>query len=133
MQEAPRKKTTIPQAMAGDQLKTATRQQDDLWIIDFVGDITKFADQEIDSAYRQIADQSLLFALNFSGCDYINSAGIAVIISLITQARRKGQRVLAYGLNPHYEKLFYMVGLTDYLETCASEADAVQKATALKQ
>ncbi|MBN1887516.1 MAG: STAS domain-containing protein [Thermoflexales bacterium] len=110
---------------------TQVRQLAAVWIIDFVGDITKFADQEIQEAYRQIPEQSELFALNFSRCDYINSAGIAVIISLITQARRKKQHVMAYGLTSHYHKLFYMVGLSDYVEICNNESEVIEKATAL--
>ncbi len=119
---------TAPPIAAAGQMATQVRQIAGVWIVDFAGDITKFADQEIQGAYRQIPDQGKLFALNFSHCDYINSAGIAVIISLITQARRKKQRVMAYGLTSHYHKLFYMVGLSDYVEIYNNESEIIEKA-----
>lgn len=108
-----------------------TRQSAGVWIINLTGDITKLADQEIQEAYRQIPNWVKSFAMNFSHCDYINSAGIAVIVSLITQARRKGQRVMVYGLSSHYHKLFYMVGLSDYVEIYDDESDLMAKAGAL--
>jgi len=40
--------------------------------------------------------------------------------------------VLAFGLNEHYEKLFYMVGLSDYLEIHPGESEAIKKASTLK-
>lgn len=127
--DAQPKRRLVAQAAPADQIKTAVRQQGGVWLIDFIGDLTTFADQDIHNAYRQIPDSCTAFVLNFSQCEYINSAGIAVIISLITQTRRKGQQVMAYGLSPHYQKLFYMVGLSDYLEIVANEAQAVEKAS----
>ena len=116
---------------AGEQITTQVRQQANAWVVDFIGDLTKFAEQEVQNAYQQIPEQHSLFVLNFSQCEYINSAGIAVIISLITRARRKKQQVLAYGLSSHYHKLFYMVGLSDYIEICAGESEAIAKANNL--
>jgi anti-sigma B factor antagonist len=129
MQEAHKRERVITSpTVAADQITTQTRQLANVWIVDVIGDLTKFADQEVQEAYERIPEKQDLFALNFSQCDYINSAGIAVIISLITMARRKKQRVLAHGLSPHYHKLFYMVGLSDYMEICNSEAEVLEKA-----
>lgn len=102
-----------------------------MWIIDFIGDLTSFAEREIDKAYVQLADECVLFVLNFSKCEYINSAGIAAVIGLITRTRRKPQHVLACGLSDHYQKLFFMVGLTDYIEICQDESEAIKKAATL--
>lgn len=124
-QEAPKKRRP-----AFNPLQTTLRQQAGVWIIDFVGDLTTFADQEVQKAYQLIPAACAAFVLNFSQCEYINSAGIAVIISLITQTRRKEQSVAAYGLTTHYEKLFYMVGLSDYLDIYADERVAVEKTLA---
>lgn len=116
---------------AAEQIQTVIHQQANVWIIDFIGDLTTFAEQEIHNAYEQIPDTCTAFVLNFSQCEYINSAGIAVIISLITLTRRKEQSVLAFGLSSHYQKLFYMVGLSDYLVICPSEPEAITRAATL--
>lgn len=128
-----KRRPAVPQPVAADQIQTAVRQQGAVWILDFIGDLTTFADEQVQTAYGQIPGACTAFILNFSQCEYINSAGIAVIISLITQTRRRGQKVLAYGLSAHYQKLFYMVGLSDYLEVHASEPEAVEKAAVLIQ
>ena len=52
--------------------------------------------------------------MNFSGVDYVNSAGIAVIIGILIEARNASQRVMVTGLTPHYQKIFSMMGLSDY-------------------
>jgi anti-anti-sigma factor len=126
-----KRRPIMPPPAAADQIQTLVRQQDSVWIIDFIGDLTTFADQQVQSAYGQIPQTCIAFVLNFSQCEYINSAGIAVIISLITQTRRRNQKVLACGLSAHYQKLFYMVGLSDYLQVYASEPEAVEKVAAL--
>jgi len=110
-----------------EELKTTVRQQDGMAVIQFTGDVTTFAEDVVQNAYQQVSRSGVEnIALDFTACEYINSAGIAVIIGVVTEARRKGQGVYAYGLSSHYQKLFRMVGLTDYISICASEAEALQ-------
>jgi anti-anti-sigma factor len=120
-----------PLPASGDQTQARIRRLDGVWIIDFIGDLTTFADQQVNTAYQQIPNECQAFGINFTQCDYINSAGIAVIINLATQTRRNNQHVVVYGLSSHYQKLFHMVGLSDYLITCDSEADAAERIVAI--
>ncbi|MDN5344343.1 MAG: hypothetical protein PWQ18_454 [Clostridia bacterium] len=54
--------------------------------------------------------------LDFGAVDYINSAGIALLINLLRQARSRGGELRARGLSEHYRKIFRMVGLAEYIE-----------------
>lgn len=115
----------------GEELKTTIRRQNGLAIIQFTGDVTTFAEDVVQNAYRQVSQGGTSnIALDFTACEYINSAGIAVIIGVVTEARRKGQEVYAFGLSAHYQKLFRMVGLTDYIAICASESEALSRISA---
>lgn len=114
-----------------EELKTTIRQHNGLAIIQFTGDVTTFAEEVVQDAYREASRASVRnIALDFTACEYINSAGIAVVISVVTEARRKGHGVYAFGLSSHYQKLFRMVGLTDYIAICESEADALKRIAA---
>lgn len=113
-----------------EELKTSIRQNNSLAVIQFIGDVTTFAEDVVQDAYQQATRAGgKHIGLDFTACEYINSAGIAVIIGVVTEARRKGQNVYAFGLSSHYQKLFRMVGLTDYIEICETEAAALERIT----
>jgi anti-anti-sigma regulatory factor len=57
--------------------------------------------------------------------DYINSSGIALVIQLLIEAKTTGQKVLAFGLSPHFVKVFTMVGITKYAGLYPSLAEAM--------
>lgn len=95
-------------------------------VLDLHGDVTMYAEAELTRAYRAAsADTTRAIILNFAGTEYINSAGIAIIISLLTEARAAGVTLVICGLNSHYQKIFRMVGLTQYAEIFDNEASAV--------
>ena len=111
-----------------EKLEARVRHVNNLAIIEFSGDVTTFAEDVVQNAYRDATrDGGHTIAIDFSACEYINSAGIAAIIGVVTEARRQGRRMLVFGLSPHYQKIFRMVGLVDYVEMCATEAEALQR------
>jgi anti-sigma B factor antagonist len=54
--------------------------------------------------------------LDFGDVDYINSTGIALIVGLLAQARARRARVSALGLTPHYQHIFEITRLSDFIE-----------------
>jgi len=111
-----------------DKLDVSVRRQSGLPIVQFNGDVTTFAEDIVQNAYRDVTREGgRNMGLDFGSCNYINSAGIAVIIGMVTEARRQSRRVLVFGLSPHYQKIFRMVGLADYVEICATEDEALQR------
>jgi anti-anti-sigma factor len=116
-----------------DKLELRVRRQDNLAIVQFHGDVTTFAEDMVQNAYREVAREGgRNLALDFSMCNYINSAGIAVIIGVVTEARRQGRRILVFGLSSHYQKIFRMVGLADYVEICVTEDEALGRVKPLE-
>ncbi|MDZ7266830.1 MAG: STAS domain-containing protein [candidate division KSB1 bacterium] len=101
------------------------RLEDKLAILDFTGDVTSLAERKIVAAYERANTQKLrCLLLNFSGVGYINSAGMSIIITLLGRAQQQNLTLKAFGLSPHFQKIFAMVGLLKYIPHFASEAEA---------
>lgn len=112
--------------MLEDELKVSMRTRESASIIDLEGDVTTFAEEKINAAYKQVsANGATQILLNFRQSDYINSAGIAILIGIVTEVNRKGQRLAVSGLSPHFQKIFRMVGLAQYAEIYQSEDEAI--------
>jgi len=86
-------------------------------IIHLVGDVTTFAEKEINNAYNSASkDGCSNIIFNFRENDYINSAGIAILIGVVTEARKRNQRLMMAMPSSHFQKIFRMVGLTQYAD-----------------
>jgi anti-anti-sigma factor len=106
-------------------LQTHVREVPRLVVIDLVGEITAFAEDELTRAYHQAAQRDAQhILLNFGDVDYLNSAGIATVIAIISQARQSGKRLMFTGLSSHYRLIFEIMGLTNYVPLFESEEAA---------
>jgi anti-anti-sigma factor len=113
--------------MLEDELNVTTRERDGVAVIDLVGDVTTFAEEKINAAYREVTNRNARYVLlNFRQNDYINSAGIAILIGIVTEVNRNNQKLAVSGLSSHFQKIFRMVGLAQYAEIYQDEDEAVQ-------
>ncbi len=98
-----------------------------LAVIDLHGEINGFAEAALNAAYAEAEAQNpAAIMLNFSDVDYINSTGIALIVGLLAQARRSHRRLITCGLSPHYEEIFRITRLADFMTIYADEAAALK-------
>ena len=67
--------------------------------------------------------------LDFTGVDYINSTGIALIVGILGRARAEGRRVAAAGLTEHYQHVFAITRLSDFIDVYDDVRSAVDDAT----
>lgn len=96
-------------------------------IIDLQGELNSFAEPALNEAYGAAeAHQPEAILLNFSAVDYINSTGIALIVALLARARRANRPLLSYGLDEHYEEIFRITRLADFIGVHPDEASALQ-------
>ncbi len=99
--------------------------------MDFPRDVTAQTRETAYDAYNMLARAKVrAIGFNFEESDYLNSAGIGLIISLVEDAVQAERSVYAWGLSAHYRKLFGMVGLTDRLTLVASEAEMLERCLA---
>lgn len=85
-------------------------------IMHIIGEITSESDEPIMNSFQQIPESSRSrIILNFTETTYINSAGIAILINLITKASESSGKIEFAGLNPHFRKVMDIVGLTEFV------------------
>lgn len=117
--------------MMEDELNVSIRDRDGVAVIDLVGDVTTFAEEKINSAYSEVSSKGARnILLNFRQNDNINSAGIAILIGIVNEVNRNNQRLAVSGLSQHFQKIFSMVGLAQYIDIYQDEDDAIRGFTA---
>ncbi len=88
-------------------------------VIELSGEVDGSAATVLTDAYSRAvtpdSDPSTV-VLDFSAVDYINSTGIALIVSVLARARAERRKVVACGLSPHYREIFDITRLSDFIE-----------------
>lgn len=86
-------------------------------VLHLAGDLDATADVQLLEAHEQaVAMGPRRMVLDFTDVDYINSSGIALLVTLLIEARRDDRALRAVGLTTHYRHIFEITRLTDYLE-----------------
>src|SRR4051812_11063801 len=83
-------------------------------VIELSGQISAGAEDGLQQAYAEVREAPKV-RLDFSGVDYINSTGIALIVGILAEARRHGQELEASGLQEHYREIFRITRLSDFM------------------
>jgi anti-sigma B factor antagonist len=105
------------------------RLLDKIAIIDLRGEIDGTGDKVLARAYAEAtASHPARLLLNFAGVDYINSTGIAVIVAVLARARKDMIPITSYGLTDHYQEVFRITRLADFMQVFKDEDTAVRGA-----
>jgi anti-anti-sigma factor len=95
-------------------------------VLRFEGDIASTSRDAVLGTYQSLSKTTVKqILLDFTKVDYINSSGIALVIQLLIEASNSSQKVYAFGLSPHFVKVFTMVGITKYAGLFPSQAEAL--------
>ncbi len=107
--------------------RTATGAAGDpVAILAFTGDISSTSKDAILAAYHGVGGAVKKILLDFRGVEYINSSGIAIVIQMLLEASKAGgQTIGIFGLTPHFNKVFTMVGVPKYAKIAPDEATAL--------
>ena len=112
--------------MPAKSLEAQVRHQPAVAIVDLHGEINAFAEDRLNAAYAEAESRAPeLILLYFSDVDYINSTGIALIVSLLARARKAKRRLLACGLSDHYVEIFQITRLVDFMNVFPDEKSAL--------
>jgi anti-anti-sigma factor len=91
-------------------------------VIELAGEVDGSAAEVLTGAYKRAVAASADSAdigtvvLDFAAVDYINSTGIALIVSVLARARAERRKVVASGLSAHYREIFDITRLSDFIE-----------------
>jgi len=95
-------------------------------VLRYEGDIASTSKDAVLGTYQGLAKATnKIVLLDFTKVDYINSSGIALVIQMLIEASNSGQKVYAFGLSPHFTKVFTMVGITKYAGLFPSQTEAL--------
>ena len=107
-------------------LEAHVRHRSGSTVIDLSGEIDGFSQDALNAAYAEAENRDPdVVLLNFTGVDYINSTGIALIVGLLAKARAAKRRILACGLSEHYQQIFDVTRLSDFMTVYPDEASAL--------
>lgn len=107
-----------------DQLTSAAGHP--VIVLRFAGDIASTSKDAVLGTYQGLPkESSKLILLDFTKVDYINSSGIALVIQLLIEATNSAQKISAFGLSPHFNKVFTMVGITKYAGLFSGQSEAL--------
>lgn len=106
--------------------QASMRRQDGTAIIDMSGVMDASAEPALNSAYAEAVSAPMdRLLLNFADVDYINSTGIALIVSILAQARKAHTPLITAGLSEHYQEIFRITRLADFMSIYPDEASAL--------
>ena len=93
-------------------------------VLRFTGDISSSSRDAVLGTYEGVV-KSRPVLIDFSKVEYINSSGIALVIQMLMEASKADQTIAAFGLTPHFQKVFTMVGINKYASLLKDEATAL--------
>ena len=108
--------------MATTEFGAEVRHEGGGAVLDLTGNVSAGAEQKLLEVYAKTSRKPVVI-LDFSGVDYINSTGIALIVGLLASARTAGQEVQARGLAEHYREIFRITRLSDFMTILDDEGD----------
>jgi len=95
-------------------------------VLRFEGDIASSSKHAVLGTYQGLPkESSKLILLDFTKVDYINSSGIGLVIQLLIEGANSAQKIYAFGLSPHFNKVFTMVGITKYARLFPDQVEAL--------
>jgi anti-sigma B factor antagonist len=106
------------------QTKAKVERSGALAILRLEGDVTSASKDAVLGTYEKLGAETKEILLDFSKVQYLNSSGIALVIQLLIEANKSAQTVQTFGLTPHFQKVFTMLGLTKYTSLHPNEMEA---------
>lgn len=80
------------------------------------GDLTNNSEDALMNAYQNISDEEKKrVVFDLSGCNYVNSSGIATFITILHETKAIEGRLALVGLSSHLKKVFQTVGLAEFI------------------
>jgi anti-anti-sigma factor len=105
-------------------LKVETSHREGMPVIHLSGYLSSESAGPLEAAFEQAGAAQVLLLVFEEKC-FINSAGFAVLFDLILPFKEQGKQVRVVHPSRHFRKVFDMVGLSQAVEVCETEAQAL--------
>lgn len=135
--DKPIRKTDLDSALkrAEERLKLAKGQVneislqtlEDVYILNIVGNVTSISEQALVDTYEEASEKSATkIIIRFNEHVSINGAGLAILIQLLSESKKRNQVVTITGLSENFKRVFEMVGITEFAKIFDKEKDAIK-------
>ena len=102
--------------MTQANFKTRVERRSDVLVLGVSGELTSLSEGEMLSAYRALDFEGPpKLVIDFGGVRYINSAGIAALVSIVADVTKRHGVLSFTGLQAHYQRVMEIVGITKYV------------------
>jgi stage II sporulation protein AA (anti-sigma F factor antagonist) len=109
-------------------MQASTEMVDDVLLFSLARQINGNNAADLEQNLKTRVDQGLYrIVLDFSGVDYISSAGLRVVLWLAKQLREHAGALALYGLRKDVLEIFEMCGFVDFLTIVESREAALAK------
>ena len=106
------------------EMKTVT--QDDVTIVELSGSLDGTSAPQVQGEVMPLIVPDCRLVLDMSGCEYVSSAGLRVLLMIAKLlANKKGQGALA-GLSEEIMDVMEMTGFAQFFDTYDTVSDAVE-------
>lgn len=108
-------------------LKISHSIKGDVTIIYLKGDFTTTTKGAVEDVYNNATAagaKKILF--HFDKDSYINSGGIASLVLIASESKGLVIRIAVTGLSKHFQKIFNIVGLSNFTKIYKSEEEALE-------
>ena len=102
------------------------RRHGEVPIIDLSGDFSDSIKEVFIATYEEACQShpgNIIIKFDEEG--HIYSSGISILVGLVSEAEKKGQKIHVTGLSEHFAEVFQFVGLTKYINVFPSESEAL--------
>ena len=111
----------------GKEGEISLRSIDDVIIIDIQGNVTSASETFLMRAYENASAQGVTkIVMHFNESSTINGAGIAILIQLLSESKKRDQVVAITGLSENFKKIFDIVGITRLAKIFEQEEQAIK-------
>jgi len=105
-----------------------THERGPVTILELEGRLDGSQAASVENVFSELAGQDRKqFVFDFSGLQYISSAGLRVILMAAKKLRALQGRMICAGLNEQVRDIFEMSGFLTILETADSRDEAVER------
>ena len=106
-------------------MQIATRTNNDIHIVAISGSMDSGTSPEAQKALDGVLASARKVVLDFSGLDYISSAGLRVLLGVAKKLKGSGGTLRMFGLNQSVKEVFEISGFATILSVYPSEAEAL--------
>lgn len=106
-------------------MQISTRTSNDTHIVAIAGSLDSATSPEAQKTLDGILASARKVVLDFSGLDYISSAGLRVLLGAAKKLRASGGTLRMFGLNQSVKEVFEISGFSAILSVYPSEAEAL--------